>query len=269
MKNILCLWNRQSDECLEAGQATVSDMKRAGLRVAEKIEEFGGDIDLVVLLGGDGFLLESLHELQYPSTPIFGVNFGSVGFLMNPKECLRDLTGTIRGKKFVSEAHTILEARAFLDEGGDRTLLALNDFVIERMSRQSARMLLSLDGLEFNHYAGDGFIFSTAAGSTAYNLAAGGPVLYPGLQVITITPLYPHRARPFTSMQFPLVVPLRTEIEVCASEVSKRPMRLVADGRSLRGVSRITVRDSSKRVHLLRLSDHSFVQTLRHKFVGE
>lgn len=269
MKNILCLWNRESELCCEAGEKTVSDMKAAGLRVAERIGEFDGDTDLVVLLGGDGFLLESLYELDYPSTPIFGVNFGSVGFLMNAKECLRSLADFIREKKFRSEEHAILKARALLSEGGEKVVFAFNDFVVERISRQSVRMLLALDGMEFNHYAGDGFIFSTAAGSTAYNLAAGGPVLDPGLQVITVTPMYPHRAVPFTSMQFPLVVPLKTEIEVRAAERSKRPLRLVADGRSLRNVVRVTVGDSGRRVQLLRLSDHSFVRTLKRKFVGE
>ncbi len=269
MKNILCLWNRRSDVCIEAGRAAVLDMKSAGLRVAEKIDEFDGSIDLVVLLGGDGFLLESLHELDYPSTPIFGINFGSVGFLVNAKECLSDLTDTIREKAFVSETHTILRARVFREDGSETALLAFNEFVIERMSRQSVRMLLALDAVEFNRFAGDGFIFSTAAGSTAYNLAAGGPVLYPGLQVIIVTPLYPHRAVPFTSMQFPLVVPLKTEIEVRAAEVSKRPMRLVADGRSERDVVKVVMGDSGKRVQLLRLLDHSFVRTLKRKFVGE
>ena len=244
-------------------------MKKGGLRVAESVKGFDTDTDLVLLLGGDGFLMESLYELDYPSTPIFGINFGSVGFLMNPRDCLPNMIEAIKHQSFRSEEHAILEARALLKDGSEERMLAFNDFVVERMSRQSVRVLLSIDGVDFNHYAGDGFILSTAAGSTAYNLAAGGPVLYPGLHVVTVTPLYPHRAVPFTSMQFPLVAPLGTEIEVSAEEVSKRPMRLVADGRSLSDVARVSVRDSGKRVQLLRLADHSFVRTLKRKIVGE
>lgn len=269
MENIICRWNRQSDACCKAGPEVVSDLRDAGLNVTESSEGFDDNADLVVLLGGDGFLLESLHELEYPGTPIFGVNFGSVGFLMNAKDSLRNLSETIRAEDFRTEEYPILRARTLLKDGSEEVLFAFNDFVVERSSRQSVRMLLSLDKVEFNHYAGDGFIFSTSAGSTAYNLAAGGPVLYPALPVITVTPMYPHRARPFTSMQFPLVVPLRTELEVSAWEQSKRPMRLVADGRSLRDVVRVTIGDSGKRVRLLRRADHSFVGTLKRKFVGE
>ena len=84
-----------------------------------------------------------------------------------------------------------------------------------------------------------------------------------------MTPLYPHRAVPFTSMQFPLVVPLSSTIEVAVSEPQKRPMRLVADGRAIEQVVRVAIGVSDKTVRILRLPGHSFVRTLTRKSIGE
>lgn len=266
---ILCLWNTYAESCCREAESLVERLKAAGADVVTSADRFDATIELLVLLGGDGFLMESLQELDYPDVPVFGVNFGSVGFLMNRKACLPQLVDTIKDGLSVEESHPILQATVELDGGEQKSICAFNDFFLERMTRQSVRLLVALDGVEFNHYAGDGFVFCSAAGSTAYNLAAGGPVLQPGLEAIIMTPLYPHRAVPFSSMQFPLVVPLSASIEIRASEPVKRPMRLVADGHAIESVVRVGIGFSGKRARLLRLPGHTFVTTLTRKIIGE
>ncbi len=266
---ILCLWNQRSSECDAEASVLVRRLQDSGMDVGTDAEAFDGTADLIVLLGGDGFLMESLHDLDYPKIPVFGVNFGSVGFLMNRKSSLRMLLESIESDRFVAEKHAVLEARIETMDGESRSVRAFNDFFLERATRQSVRVRVSLDGVALNQYAGDGFVISTAAGSTAYNLAARGPVLHPDVQGLVMTPLYPHRAFPFHSMQFPLVVPLTTRIRIEVNEPEKRSMRLVADGRSYEEITWLEVGHAGHDVRLLRTPEHSFARTLKQKIIGE
>ena len=244
------------------------ELSDAGFRIHGP-EHSVADSQLVLLLGGDGFLLGTLHALDFPEVPVLGLNFGSVGFLMNTKACLGGLLAALRDWRFLQEDLIVLEADAELEDGGSAVLRAVNDFVIERLTGQGLRLRLSLDGRFFNGFSGDGLVFATPAGSTAYNLAAGGPVLHPEMQGIVITPLYPHRAAPFHSLQFPLVVPFAAKLQIEADDLPKRGLRLLADGRSLRRVASIRIRDSQRRVRLLRVKDYCFTETLSRKFIGE
>lgn len=270
VQRVLCHGNPQNPECAQAQTALAAELMQAGFDVKAGVGAFKQHApDLLVFLGGDGFLMESLRTLGYPPTPVFGVNFGSVGFLMNRRELLGELVQLIRTWGFKEEQHAVLEANLLLEDGSTRRKLAFNDVVVERMTRQSVRLEIYLDGVPFDKYAGDGFVLSTTAGSTAYNLAAGGPVVHPALQVLIVTPLYPHRASPFHSMQFPLVVPLSSTVRIVAADLPKRRMRIVLDGESVQDVRSVEVSDSRRKVRLLRPSTHLFVKTLSRKFIGE
>ena len=275
ISTVLCSWNRRSSRCREAAAKLLDLLRGAGFEVEERDDDAPGEpspvgrhVDAIVLLGGDGFLLESLHSLDYPPIPVFGLNYGSVGFLMNRTDCLERMPELLRGGELREEVHSILEAEIVTENGRAVSLLAFNDFVVERMSRQSVRLSVSLDGDAFNQYAGDGFVISSTAGSTAYNLAAGGPVIHPGVPAMVLAPLYPHRAVPFTSMQFPLVIPLTSELDIEVLETEKRKTRVVADGRAPVRANRVRVRDSGKVVRLLRRPGQAFVRTLERKIIG-
>lgn len=270
VRRVGCAYNASAPECAQAAASLRSELEAHGFEVLVGVEALSGDApDVLLVLGGDGFLVESLRSLGYPSTPIFGINFGSVGFLMNPKGRLQELASMLRRGEFLREEHCVLEAIVRLEDGSEARLLAVNDVVVERMSRQSLRLDVYLDGTLLNHYAGDGFIISTTAGSTAYNLAARGPVVHPSLDVLVVTPLYPHRASPFHSMQFSLVVPHNSTIRVVGSDLPKRRMRAVGDGEAVDGAVSVEVSDSGRRVVLLRPVDHVFAKTLSRKFIGE
>ena len=270
VRRVLCLGNSRNPVCVEAEESLVGELRGAGFEVETGVESFEAHRpDVLVILGGDGFLMESLRLLGYPSTPVFGANFGSVGFLMNLREHLQGLVQMIQAWDFQEEEHAVLEARLLLEDGSTLGKLAFNDIVVERMTRQSIRLEVHLNGVPFDQYAGDGFVLSTTAGSTAYNLAAGGPVIHPSLQVLLVTPLYPHRASPFHSMQFSLVVPLESTVKVVAVDLPKRRMRIVADGEAVEAVRSVEVLDSGSKVKLLRHRSHLFVKTLSRKFIGE
>ena len=143
-----------------------------------------GSADVVIVLGGDGTFLRAVHE--FPDTPLLGFNLGGLGYLANIGE--RDFTFALM--KLASGRYRISERRMIEVNG---RFAALNDIVITReLSGHSTRLDLAADGRRVTSYMADGLIFATPTGSTAYSLAAGGPVLMPDSDSFVVTPLNPH-----------------------------------------------------------------------------
>lgn len=152
---------------------------KLGLQTTE-----GEDAEVIVSLGGDGTFLRAVHE--FPDKPILGLNLGGLGYLASVER--RDFDQALG--KLASGGYRISE-RGMLEVNG--RFPALNDIVITReMSGHSTRLDLEADGRLVTHYMADGLIFATPTGSTAYSLAAGGPVLVAGLGSVVVTPMNPH-----------------------------------------------------------------------------
>ncbi len=267
-RSVKILANARHAECAKAAGQLIAELRDEGCKVTKSLKS-GGRPDLVVVLGGDGFLMESIRRLDYGEVPICGVNFGQVGFLMNPRETLGRLSVMVRDGAFRRVQYPVLEAKV-TESGGEETYhFAFNDIVLERRSGQSIQFHASASGHTFNHYSGDGIIVATSGGSTAYNLAAGGPVVHPELPAMILTPLYPHRAAPFRSLQFSIVLPLSEVLTIEGQDISKRPIRLLVDGQSVDHVRRVEVRDSGRRIALLRDPTLTFVDKLAKKFIGD
>ena len=268
LSRICCLANTEAPECSESVQRLEKDLRENGYELVDEPGTPEDGAQLLVVLGGDGFLMECLHRHDFPSQPIFGVNFGTVGFHMNPQSCLDDVVEVLSSGNYKADKHPALKVNAQLEDGGKRELFAFNDVLLERQTRQSVRFSVFLDGVLFNKFAGDGFVVATAAGSTAYNLAAGGPAVHPDLAAMVVTPLYPHQAVPFSSVRFSLAVPLDRSLLFEAEDLPKRGMRLVADGRPLDGAAKVEVQDSGRRITLLRVGNMGFAEVLSRKIIG-
>ena len=171
--------NQEKPLAAETRQRLDADMEALALRVVSD-----ESADVVIVLGGDGTLLRAVHE--FPDTPLLGFNLGGLGYLASVEE--RDFTFALM--KLVSGRYRISERRMIEVNG---KFAALNDIVITReMSGHSARLDLEADGRRVTSYMADGLIFATPTGSTAYSLAAGGPVLMPDSDSIVVTPMNPH-----------------------------------------------------------------------------
>ena len=156
-----------------------ADVEALEFKVVEQ-----GVADVVIVLGGDGTFLRAVHE--FPDTPILGFNLGGLGYLASVEE--RDFTFALM--KLATGRYRISERRMIEVNG---KFAALNDVVITReMSGHSTRLDLEADGRRVTSYMADGLIFATPTGSTAYSLAAGGPVLLPDSDSFVVTPMNPH-----------------------------------------------------------------------------
>lgn len=153
------------------------------------VETSGEKADLIVALGGDGTIFRAVHE--FPDVPVLGLNLGGLGYLSSVEE--RDFgvaLERVRAGQYRVTSRSMLAVRRMGAAGACAT--ALNDVVVREMSGHAAQLQLAVDGRVVTQYVADGLIFATPTGSTAYSLAAGGPVLMPDSASFVVNPMYPH-----------------------------------------------------------------------------
>jgi len=208
------------------------------------------EADIVVALGGDGFMLQTLHTMldRHRAMPVFGMNLGTVGFLMN--EWSPDLLeNRLMAAKTIKVAP--LKMDAITIEGEKMSLAAINEVSLLRETRQTAWIEVSVDDrVVLAELVADGVLVSTPAGSTAYNFSAHGPILPLESALVALTPISPFRPRRWRGALLPNKVHI--SIEVLESE--KRPVSAVADHYETRGVSRVEV-EKARNVELFMMFD--------------
>ena len=191
--------------------------------------------DVVVVLGGDGFMLETLHRNLAARRPIYGMNRGSVGFLMNDYT-EDDLTGRIAAAE-QAIIHP-LSMTAVDVAGVEHSGLAINDVSLLRETRQTAKLRILVDGrLRLDELICDGALVSTPAGSTAYNLSAHGPIIPIEGQVLALTPISAFRPRRWRGA----LLSHRARVTFEVLEADKRPVSAVADNVEVRNVLKVEV----------------------------
>ncbi len=193
--------------------------------------------DVVVALGGDGFMLETLHRFLERGVPIYGMHRGSVGFLMNAYEPkgLRERIG------HAAPVHIHpLEMWAKDVSGAEKRALAFNEVSLLRETRQTAKIRVTVDDVvRVEELAADGILLATPVGSTAYNFSAHGPIIPLGAGVLALTPISAFRPRRWRGALLPHTARVRFDI----LEAEKRPVSAVADYTEVRDVLSVAVRE--------------------------
>ena len=198
-----------------------------------------GEADLIVAMGGDGFMLTTLHKYMGQGTPIFGMNLGSIGFLMNAFSD-ENLLGRLRKAEPI-ELHP-LAMRATTSDGDEHTALAINEVSLLRELRLAAKIRIKVDEIvRMEELICDGILISTPAGSTAYNLSAYGPILPLGAGLLALTPISAFRPRRWRGA----LLPQKTLINFEVLDPDLRPVSVVADFTEVRNVVEVEIRESS------------------------
>lgn len=206
------------------------------------------DADAIVALGGDGLMLQTLHRYMNDRIPIYGMNRGSVGFLMNEYRedgLLERLT-----EAEISRVHP-LSMVAYDVNGKASKALAINEVSLFRERYQAAKLKISIDGkVRMEELICDGVLVATPAGSTAYNLSAHGPILPINAPLLALTPISPFRPRRWRGA----LLPNRAHISIAALEHEKRPVSAVADAAEMRNVVRVDI-EQARTIDLFMMFD--------------
>ena len=193
------------------------------------------EADVVVALGGDGFMLETLHRFIGRGTPVYGMNLGSVGFLMN--EYAEDALRERLERATPVHLHPLL-MKARTVRGEESEGLAINEVSLLRETRQSAKIRIRVDGVvRLDELVCDGILVATPAGSTAYNLSAHGPIIPIGAGLLALTPISAFRPRRWRGA----LLPDSARIGFTILEPEKRPVSAVADYTEVRDVAEVNV----------------------------
>ncbi len=231
-----------------ASRAPVAQTARAALigRYGDSRPE---DADVVVSLGGDGFMLETLQEMLDLEVPVYGMNRGTIGFLMNEY----NESGLIeRLEAAEEEIVRPLSMRAMTRNGEEHHALAINEVSLLRSGPQAAKLKILVDGRQrLEELVCDGALVATPAGSTAYNYSAHGPILPIGADVLALTPIAAFRPRRWRGALLPSEACVRFEVQ----EADKRPVMAHADSESFVDVDWVEIRTEQKVTHRI-LFDH-------------
>ena len=210
------------------------------------------DADVIIALGGDGLMLQTLHASMKDGTPIFGMNCGSVGFLMNRYEEDNLLERLEQAK--LSLLHP-LKMSATSADGQTHEALAINEVSLLRESAQAAKLKISIDDrVRMEELICDGVLVSTPAGSTAYNLSAHGPILPIEAALLALTPISAFRPRRWRGAILQEVA----KVSISMLENEKRPVSAVADHAEFRNIVKVDIQqDRRHQLFMMFDADHS------------
>jgi NAD+ kinase len=240
----------------------------AGKGVETIVDRITADLDILIILGGDGTLLHVASQASRHEIPVMGINLGGLGFLtaVSARERFEALDLLLQGKMKV-EKRLLLKARILSGKTvaaeEDSYQYALNDVVISKGDIDQIVKLRTWADHEFiTTYRADGLIFSTPTGSTAYNLSSAGPIVQPQLPCILVTPICPFMLESRPVLLAPEVV-LTTQLVGKADNV-----KVIVDGRftwEIKGDSRLEVRTAQKPLHLISMPQKGYFEILRNK----
>ncbi|MEM1052419.1 MAG: NAD kinase [Pseudomonadota bacterium] len=207
------------------------------------------EADAAVVLGGDGFMLHTLHKMldSRRIVPAYGMNRGTVGFLMNRYDNRANVTRRL--EKARGKIISPLRVTAVTQDGEMHKLCAINELSLLRETRQTAKIEVTVGKrVRIEELVGDGILVSTPAGSTAYNLSANGPILPLDSSMLALTPISPFRPRRWRGA----ILPDEMRITLRVLESAKRPVAAVADQKELRNIAEVSVEiDHSSALELL------------------
>lgn len=213
--------------------------------------------EAIVVLGGDGFMLQTLHEYMKMKLPFYGINCGTVGFLMNQFN-LEKIVERIN----TARAATLYPLHMFAQRANGKTsqALAFNEVSLFRDGRQASKVRVSVDHVvRLKELICDGILLSTPAGSTAYNFSAGGPIIPLGANVMALTPLVPFRPRRWRGA----LLPHSASVNFTILEHHKRPVNAVADFTEIENVTDVIISEQRKSgVTLLFDAEHNLEERI-------
>ena len=247
------------------GNELQMEAETAQLVGEEGVEKFWEGVDLVISLGGDGTLLNALHKMGGCPAPVAGVNIGTLGFLTTCQDDeIEEFARVLeRGEQEIVE-RSMLSVKMEEEGRGAREFMALNEVVL--MRGETGRLVsleARVNGDLLNHYRADGLLVATPTGSTAYSLAAGGPLISPRAKVFVLSPICPH-----SLSNRSLVVSDDSVVEILPDGGNNEPILFTVDGRQVLRLAKgcvVRVEKAKHSLRLVRMPGHSFYGTLRRK----
>lgn len=241
-------------------------LENNGFTVAKAL---GDDVELIIVIGGDGTFINAVHEYNYPSVPIVGINTGHLGFLQDiqPSD-IDSFIEDYKSSQYYLMPVKLISATVDTDEG-QFEIKSINEIVIRNALARMVHLSLTINGSFIERFSGDGLIVSTPTGSTAYNYSAGGSIIDPSLVVLQVTPLSPSNTNAYRSFTSSIVTAYNSVIEIKPESSDISSIQLVNDGfvHPIGNLKKVTITSSATKIHVLRLNNYDFWDKVTNRFL--
>ena len=231
--------------------------------------EYSRNAELIICIGGDGSLLETVHSCDFPDCPIIGINTGHLGFFQElwPDELDQFITDYENGEYSIQHLNTV-SAEVTTRDGRINQHIGLNEIVIKGHLSYAVHLHICIDGVSIEKFSGDGILVATSAGSTAYNYSLGGSIVDPRLKLLQVTPIAPMNTTAYRSFTSSILLPSDLTIGIVPEEKENK-IFIMNDGieTGYSQVSNISITASDRTVQLLRFKDYDFWDKIKSKFL--
>ncbi len=231
-----------------------------GIKCTE--EEFFENSDFIVLLGGDGTILDISKKAAFANVPLLGINLGHLGFLTDTdRKGMEEAVLKVLDGDYIIDRHMMLEADVKSASDGENVFYCLNEFAVSRGNMVEVGVYVNDEYID--NFFGDGVLVSTPTGSTAYNLSAGGPILKPDSNTLAITPICAH-----TFYARSIVISAQDSVKLVINRRSKTVLSVAADGRHMSDVNKddvVNIKKSDKYLSIIKTKKLGFYEVLREK----
>ncbi len=265
-KKLINIFTNSSQFSLETQEELTKKLVDRGYTVTS---EYSHDADLIICIGGDGALLETVHSCGFPDCPIIGINTGHLGFFQEllPDELDSFITDYENGEYTIQHLNTVAAAVTTRD-GRTNHHIGLNEIVIKGRQSYAVHLHICIDGVSIEKFSGDGILVATSAGSTAYNYSLGGSIVDPRLKLLQVTPIAPMNTTAYRSFTSSILLPSDLTIGIVPEEEENK-IFIMNDGieTGYSQVSEISITASDKTVQLLRFKDYDFWDKIKTKFL--
>lgn len=225
---------------------------------------------LLICVGGDGVILNSLHKYDFPDIPIIGINTGHLGFFQEVEaHQLDDFVYNYISGKYKLQPLSIVSATINTADGNSHTVKALNEIVVRGFNHCAAHLGISIDGSFIENFSGDGILIGTSSGSTAYNYSLGGSIVDPRLNLLQVTPIAPMNTTAYRSFTSSILLPYELNLEIVPDKIRSKKISITNDGmfNVYENVTSITASVVKNAVNLLRLDTYDFWSKVKTKLL--
>ena len=266
MKSVITIAYNNLDKSIETKNILVEKLNRAGFQVSEKLEE---NTELIISIGGDGSLLQTIHKFDFAQIPVIAINTGHLGFFaeLSPDKIDGFIQSYINKEYFIQQLNP-LEAKICTKERCIK-ISAVNEIVIKNIQSRTVHLDLQVDGMKIEHFSGDGMLISTPIGSTAYNYSAGGSIVDPKLDLFQLTPIAPMNTNAYRSFTSSIILPTTSVISISPEFDFEDSILIVIDGKQYKytQIEEVKIYKSNYKLNLLRLNGYEFWNRVAEKFL--
>lgn len=261
--NIFC---NNYDESKKVKEQVISSLEANDIKV---FESFKNHASYNLVIGGDGTFINACHESKFSSIPFIGINTGHLGFYQEiPPEKFEYAIDAI-----VNDAHKVQQLKLIncyiQTNSGEHSFFALNEIVLKAKNANIVHFNMFVNDVLLQEFSGDGIILSTPSGSTAYNLSAGGAILYQTLDGFQITPIAPLRSSIFKSLDKSLIVPADTKVRILVKKPDNSHIILSIDGimQSIKDIKYIEITMSNRVINKVIIDENWYWQNIKEKLI--